>query len=294
MRRPWWTTLWYSAVSPRIDLDAAPVAEGETAAAGEHGIGERAGADHHSIGVDRASRRRDDGRYAAVGALEALELIFAVDDNAVIGQALLEEPPGPLPERPAQDHRFEHHDRAGAAELGERGGDLGTDVRAPDQHHPLARGIRADRVGVAERAQVVDALELGARYVQPPHVRAGRDQGFAEADLLAVGELGRARGRVKLHRRAPRQNLDLLLGVPLRGLEQRVLARLGSAQVLLRARRPVVGQIGFAPDEQDLTVRPRLTQPARAIGGGETSADQQVIDIPISHPGPRRSRRTAA
>ena len=91
-----------------------------------------------------------------------------------------------------------HHDRAALAQQRQRRGDLAGDVGAADQHHLL--GVRhavADRVGVAERAQVVDLLELAAADVQPAHVGAGGDQRLVELDLLLVRELRRARLQVE-------------------------------------------------------------------------------------------------
>ena len=60
---------------------------------------------------------------------------------------------------------------------GERRRHLAADVAAADQHGPLAAlGIRADRVRVAEGAQVVDPVEVAAVHPQPLHVRAGGEQ----------------------------------------------------------------------------------------------------------------------
>ena len=51
--------------------------------------------------------------------------------------------------------------------------------------------------------------------------------------------------------------------------------RLGTAQVGLRAVRPVVGRVRLAADDQDLAVGTFLAQPTRAIAGGEAAADQR-------------------
>ena len=66
---------------------------------------------------------------------------------------------------------------------------------APIDHGPRARlrARAAMRVGVGERAQVVDAVELGARHRQPPRLGAGGEQQPVEAEPLAAGERRLAR-----------------------------------------------------------------------------------------------------
>ena len=80
-----------------------------------------------------------------------------------------------------------------------------------------------------------------------------------------------------------RQHLHALLGVPLVGPEQDLLPRLLAAQVPLRQRRPVVGRVGLAPDEQDVAVRSLLAQVTRAVAGRDAAADQQELDRALSH-----------
>lgn len=59
------------------------------------------------------------------------------------------------------------------SELAERGGDLHADETAADDDRPRGGPRRlADRVRVLERAQRVDAVELGAGHVQAPWRRA--------------------------------------------------------------------------------------------------------------------------
>ncbi len=86
-----------------------------------------------------------------------------------------------------------HDDRAALAHQRQRRSDLAGDVGAADQHHVLGVGdALADGVGVAERAQIVDLLELAAADVQAAHVGAGGDQRLAELDLVLVRERRRA------------------------------------------------------------------------------------------------------
>ena len=58
---------------------------------------------------------------------------------------------------------LQHHHRDLLAQQRQRGRDLGADVGAADHHDVLGvLGVRADGVRVAQRAQVVDAVEVGA------------------------------------------------------------------------------------------------------------------------------------
>ena len=121
-------------------------------------------------------------------------------------------PPAVLPKVRSSVDVLLHHDRALAAERGQRRRDLGGDVGAADEHHVLGvLGVRADRVGVVERAQVVDAVEVGAVEAQAADVRAGGEQQLAVADHVLVGERDRVRLGVELHRARARQQLDVVL-----------------------------------------------------------------------------------
>ena len=99
-------------------------------------------------------------RHAAVGALEALELVAAVHLHAVLLEHALEEARRPRAPNwrssvTSSSITIEH---LHAVRGGERRRHLAADVAAADQHHALGvLGVGADRVRVAERAQVVDA-----------------------------------------------------------------------------------------------------------------------------------------
>ena len=95
-------------------------------------------------------------------------------------QHALEEAAGLRAEAALQGDRLLHEDRAPPGQQRQRGRDLGGDVGAADQHPVLAvLGVGADRVGVAQRAEVVDPVQLAAVDLQPAHVGAGGDQGVS-------------------------------------------------------------------------------------------------------------------
>ena len=143
--------------------------------AGQHRVGRHPGADHDHVAVQLHPALGHHPGDPAVGALEAVERIAAVDLDAVGPQHVPEEGRDLRAEGPLEHLVLLHHDRALLAQPGgERRGHLAADVAAADEHHPLGlRGLLADRVRVPERAQVVDALQVGAVGSQPAHVGAG-------------------------------------------------------------------------------------------------------------------------
>ena len=83
---------------------AARLADLEPGGAGQPDVGHRADADHHGVGVELEPALGDHAGDAAVGALEAVELVVAVDLDPVLLEPVLEEPPGLLAE-PAAERR---------------------------------------------------------------------------------------------------------------------------------------------------------------------------------------------
>ena len=151
-------------------------------------------------------------------ALEALELLPAVHLHAVLGEHVLDEAADLRAVDALEGHVLEHHDLALLAERRERRRQLGADVAAADQRNPLGvGGLLTQRIGVPDRAQVVDPIQVRAVNAQDPHVRPCRQQRLLEADLL-LGRRVRRRGRPgpTIDARA-REHFHALLGVPLSG-----------------------------------------------------------------------------
>ena len=147
--------------------------------------------------LDRRARSSVTTACTRPVALERLQLLAAEHLDPVRRRAgRANQRPDLLAERARERHVLQHHDRAPRAHRGQRRRHLAADVAAADQHHPLGRlRLLADRVGVAERAQVVDPLELGALDAQDVDVRAGGQQRLAEPHLLPALELRRPRAR---------------------------------------------------------------------------------------------------
>ena len=101
--------------------------------------------------------------------------------------------PDALAEAPLQRGALLHDDRAALADRGQRRGDLAADVGAADQHDVLRVGHPlADRVGVAERAQVVDLLE---RHTRARSIGARSRRWRSASGSNATSLLGRQFGR---------------------------------------------------------------------------------------------------
>ena len=171
-------------LEPRRAAHAARLAQLEPGRAGEHHVGHHAGADHHHVAVELQPALRD--HLAARGRRSPR--------SARARRRRAPRPRAPRA-RPGRSRRprgpnwrssvtsscitIEHCTPCAG---GQRRRHLAADVAAADQHHALGlRGVLADRVGVAERAQVVDAVEVGAVGAQPAHVRAGGEQRLVEA-----------------------------------------------------------------------------------------------------------------
>ena len=279
IRRPW-TALAYSQTSP---AHAAALAELEPRRAREHDVGRDADAADDEIGGELAAALRDHARDAFV-ALEPVDLVGVDHADPALGEDTAEERADLVAEAALHRLVLEHHDRHLLADRAQRGGHLAADVRPADAHDVLGLvELGADRVGVAERAQVVDAVELRAVDLQPADHRAGRDERVLVADGLLRRQRRLPRRGVELHHARARQELDgRVVEPPGLGTEAR-LAALLAAQVLLRERRPVVRRIELAARQQDAAVEPAAHELARGRGGGDSPTDQEDVDGAISH-----------
>ncbi len=108
-------------------------------------------------------------------------------------------------ERAYERHRQGFEDRHLEAALAGRGRDLGSDEAGADDHHSARRLVELgpDREAVLERAQHVDALEVG-RAGDAPWRRAGREDHPVVGEHLAVVERDGLRGWVEGRARAAR------------------------------------------------------------------------------------------
>src|SRR5436853_1985232 len=236
--------------------DDATVADLDSRSLREHRVGPNSGADDDRVALDREPALAEDRLDPAI-ALEGAQGLAAVEGDAVLFEPLLEPATDVLAEGAREGDVLHRDDRAFRPLRGQRGGDLAADVATADEHDVLGPlGIRANGVGVAEGTEVVDALVLGPLDAEDVDHRSRPEQGLAEGDLFAALDLRRLGLEVKPHHVLPGQQLDPVLLVPgATAVDVGVLAAGVAAQVLLRDRRPFVGRLRLAPDQQDRGLR---------------------------------------
>src|SRR4051812_3988092 len=151
------------AAQAAVAAHAAELAELEAGAAREHDVGLGADAADDRVALEHAAALRQHPRDAALVAdagrrgLEAVDLVAADDLDAVLLEDGAEPRAGAGAELALQRLALLHEDRDALAELRQRRRDLGADVGAADADDPLRLlDVAAQRVGVAERAEVVD------------------------------------------------------------------------------------------------------------------------------------------
>src|SRR5581483_10638645 len=159
------------------------------------------------------------------------------------------------------------------AHLARRGGDLGPDPAGPEHRHRAAAAKpRLQRLGVLDRAQVVDAVEAGPRDRRPARLGAGGEQDGVVAQALAALELDLGGLRVEGRDRGREAKLDLALGVEVLLVDVGLAVGL-AAQIVLGERRALVGSLRFGADQNDAAVEALLAQGLGRLGAGEAGAD---------------------
>jgi hypothetical protein len=149
--------------------------------------------------------------------------------------------------RRALDHRDLEPGCAGGR------GDLGTDESTADDHEPTtARQVLAQRAGVVERAQHVDAVQAVAAGESAGGRSGGHDHPVG-TDCTAVREPYRALGAVEPDGAGAEQPLRVqLLAVP---LEHEVGLPHLTGEELLGQRRPAVGAVSLITDDDEPSVK---------------------------------------
>src|SRR5690606_23666093 len=130
--------------------------------------------------------------------------------------------------------------------------DLEPDVSRADQREPTARHeLRRDRVDVVERAQIMDAGEIGSGDAKLAHAAAGREHERVEGQDAAVFEPDAAGGGLELDGARPDDDLRGALAVPRLGPQREALARHFACEILLRQGRALIRRMALAADDDD-------------------------------------------
>ena len=246
--------------------------------------------------IDLEPALRDDLAHPPVAALEARQLVAAVHLHPV----LLEQPAGrsrpACAPKTARARDLLHASRScSACRAASATPPPPADVGAADQHHALGLlGVLADRVGVAQRAQVVDPLQLApvdaaaaarsrpspaapCRTPPPRSWTASPSRAPGPASSRSCASSARCAARPTTRpggSRSPRAT-PCPAGTP-------------SSRAAGCRADPARGRRAGSPSAA------RLAQPARAVRGRQAAADQQELDVAIRHPAASRSPRTWA
>jgi hypothetical protein len=149
--------------------------------------------------------------------------------------------------------------------------------RADDHDLPGPPGqFRAQPVRVAHVAQVEQAVQIGARHVQPARRRPGGQQEPVIADPPPVGERDGRVVQVQRGRRGAQFQFHVMLGVPVAGHDGEILPGRGPREVALCQRRPLVGHLRFGADQDDPAVAAEVAQRLRGPGACHPTAHDQV------------------
>jgi len=145
-----------------------------------------------------------------------------------------------------QRHRARAYHRHLEARLAGRGRHLASDPARTDDHElatpldPLAQPL-----GIRQRAQVVDLVEIGPRERQPPRLGAGGQQEPVIAEPLAARQHDLRRRRVDALHGGCGTQLDLVARVEVFRVEEDLLQADLGAQVVLGQRWALIGRVGL-------------------------------------------------
>ena len=259
MRRPRYGKLQQSPAA-RIDrvrgaaelVDGDAVVDGQAGLLGQLHVRLHADAHQHHVGVDAAAVLQLGATDAvAVGQQAAQRHAFAQIDT-VRAMQRAEVVRGGRRGHALQDARRRFEQRHLQALAGRHGRSLQPDVAAADhQQPPAGHQVRRHRVGIGQAAHQQHALQLAADVGrQAARPRAGEQHQPAVFDMLAAVQPQAPRSAVDARHARAQAQLDLLLLVPGGGADQDLLHRQRIGQVLLRQRRPVVGQHRLVADQQ--------------------------------------------
>ncbi len=175
---------------------------------------------------------------------------------------------------PRQDTGLAFEDRDFAAQLARRGGDLQPDITGADQANAPAGHQRAfQRFGVVERTQHMMRHVARPGNRARPGFRAGGQDQMVIDDTFAARQDDRVADQV--YRFAVRLQAcrNRLIRIEVFTAQVQVVERRLALQPGLGQRRPLIGQVGFGPDQGDLTRIAVLPEKSRGCAAGMAGPD---------------------
>ena len=245
----------------------------------ERGVRDRADADHHEVGGHLGVAVDQDRGHAPAGPAELADARAGAQVDAVVPVQLGEHRPHLRAEDRVQRRglRLDDGDLVAVAARGRT--HLEPDPARADDDHPAAPAgqVGQQPVGVGQGAQVADAARgrpRAARAGVPRNRwraaagRSRRSSPVSSATVLA--------GDVQTGGAHPGPELDVVLGVPAGVVHASLLALGAAEQVALRQRRPLVGHLRLAGDQDDAPVEALRAQGLGRLRAGQPTADDHL------------------
>jgi hypothetical protein len=251
---------------------------------GQVGVGPDPDPDDHQVGGQPGAVGQHH-RLDAVAAFDPLGPRPGADVHAPVPQEGLEEAAHLRADGPGPDGVAPLEEGHPGVHLGGAGGHLGPDEAAAKDDHALGPGDGGPQpLGVVDRAQVVDALQVPAGQLQADRLGAGgQHQAGAVAELVAdLGGDGPG-GRVQGARPGRQQQLDLVVAVPGLVVGAGLVAPGLAAEELLGQRRPLVGELRLGGQHHGRALAAGRSDPLGRLGGGDPAADDHELHVADGH-----------
>src|SRR5579875_3986894 len=243
---------------PQLLIDDDAVLDLEPRGARKLDSWRHADADHRKVALNSSSRG---GAHATDRRVpfERLDSFAEQQLDAVLDMHVAVE----LPDLGAEDAHVWQLERVDhghlAPLLAGRGGHLRADPPRSDDDH-LRPGLqpRANRIGIGERTEVEEPVELRPRDAEPPRLRPCAQQQPVEGKLSATLQPQTPRPRVDAADFAAKPQLNLLLAVEGPLVDARLLPIGLAPQVILAQRGALVRKLVLGADQHDVPVEPLL------------------------------------
>src|SRR5713101_5499967 len=154
---------------------------------------------------------------------------------------------------------------------------------AEADHDSPAAGPRngTNPVAVLDRAQLKNALQIRPGDRERSVAPAGSHEQLVVRDLLAAIQPDDLPCGVDVGRTDPEPQVDTLLGVRARGVDELVFESLLAAEITLRQGRTVVRELGFGTNDLELTVETAVPEARCRSRACQAGADD--CDTPATH-----------
>ena len=157
---------------------------------------------------------------------------------------------------------------------GPRGGrGLQADPAGTDDRHPLRRGERRLQcVAVGDPAQVMHPGQVRTGHLKAPRRRTRRQQQLVVAERLSLRCVHFVCSAVDFGDACAQTQVDVVFGVPLRGMDVDLFALCAAQQVALRQGWSVIWAVILIADEDDFSVESVGAQRLGGLGAGQPGA----------------------